>query len=110
MIQLEIYKKALRILEKAMVSTDRRGYAYWTTETYLFWALCRLILDISTRNPVVITRFKRDSEKLLGRELDGDDLWFTTIETDEPKARAERLEHLQNLIKLYEDEKTIKKY
>jgi len=40
----------------------------------------------------------------LGRELDEELFWFTTIETDESKARAERIEHLENLIKLYEDE------
>ena len=105
MKQVEVYKEALRIMEKARATYNfRSGYTYWLVESYFFGGLCRLIDDLSLSSDEVTARFKRDSEKLLGRELDGDDLWFTTIETDEPKARAERLEHLQNLIKLYEDE------
>ena len=104
MIQLEIYKKALRLLEKARAaSSSRSGYTYWMVETYLFGGLCRLIDDISMSSDKVTARFKRDSEIVLGKELDEDDLWFASIYTDEPKARAERLEHLKKLITLYED-------
>lgn len=105
MKQVEIYKKALRVLEKARVSTSRRGYVYWTFETFLFVGLCKLIDDISSSSDEVTARFKRDSEIVLGKELDEDDFWLTDINEDEPKARAERLEHLEKLIKLYEDEK-----
>src|SRR5690625_1057227 len=105
MKQIEIYKKALEVLKKARgAPNSRRVYAYWVVESYLFGGLCRLIDDLSLSSDEVTARFKRDSEKLLGRELDEAALWFTTIETDEPKARAERLEHLKNLIKLYDDE------
>lgn len=103
MKQIEIYKKALRVLKKAEVSTSRGGYTYWTFETFLFVGLCRLIYDISLSSDKATAWFKRDSEIVLGRELDEDDLWFTDMEDDEPKARQERLEHLGKLIKLYED-------
>lgn len=108
--QLDIYKEAIRVLERAEVNTDKLGYAYWVDETYIFGALCILICDLSGSSSrvitqEVITRFKRDSEVVLGKELDEDDLWFTCINDCEPKARAERIEHLKNLIKLYEDGK-----
>lgn len=103
MRQIDIYKKALRVLEKARVATARRGFVYWTAETFHFGGLCKLIDDLSIASAEVISRFKRDSEVVLGKELDEDDLWFTCMEEDEPKARQERLEHLKKLIKLYED-------
>ena len=110
MKQVEVYKEALRILERAEVDTDKLGYAYWVDETYIFGALCILICDTyrsSSRviTQKVITRFKRDSQVVLGKELDEGYLWFTKIEEDEPKARQERVNHLKKLIKLYEDEK-----
>ena len=103
MKQVEVYKEALRIIEKARVSTARRGFVYWTAETFHFAGLCKLIDDISSSSVGVNVRFKRDSEIVLGKELDEGDLWFADIDEDEPKARAERLEHLKELIKLYED-------
>ena len=102
MEQIEIYKKALRLLEKARVSTARRGFVYWTAETFHFAGLCKLIDDISSSSDGVKVRFKRDSETVLGKELDEDDLWFTDIDEDEPKARQERIEHLKKLIELHE--------
>lgn len=105
MKQIEIYKKALRILKRAKTNTDKLGYAYWVDETYIFGALCILICGLSRSSYEVAERFKRDSEIVLGKELDENGLWFTTIETDEPKARKERIEHLKNLIKLYENGK-----
>ena len=105
MEQVEIYKKALGVLEKAGVSTARRGFIYWTAETFHFAGLCKLIDDISSSSDEVNVRFKLDSEIVLGKELDEDDLWFTDIDGCEPKARQERLEHLENLIELYEDGK-----
>src|SRR5699024_10375362 len=102
MKQVEIYKKALRLLEKARVSTARRGFVYWTAETFHFAGLCKLIDDISSSSDGVKVRFKRDSETVLGKELDEDDLWFTDIDEDEPKARQERIEHLKKLIELHE--------
>lgn len=104
MKQLEIYKEALRIMEKAKVTTTWLGYTYWMVESYLFWGLCRLIDDLSLSSDEVTARFKRDSEMTLGRKLYAGDLWFTHIKEDEPKAISERIEHLKKLIKLYEDE------
>jgi|SRR5690625_3773926 len=104
MKQIEVYKEALRVLEKAEVSTSRGGYTYWTFETFLFVGLCRLIYDISLSSDKATAWFKRDSEIVLGRELDEDDFWFTDIKEDELKARQERIDHLKALIKLYEDE------
>ena len=105
MEQVDVYKKALRLLEKARAASfPRSGCTCWMAESYLFGGLCRLIYDLSTRNYAVIRQFKRDSETVLGKELDEGVLWFTKIEEDEPKARAERIEHLKKLIKLYGDE------
>lgn len=106
MKQVEVYKEALRILDKARVAyCFRSGYSYWTVESYLFGGLCRLIDDISSSSDEVNVRFKRDSEVVIGKELDEGVLWFTKIEEDEPKAKKERIEHLKKLIKLYEDGK-----
>ena len=105
MKQLEIYKKALIVLEKSRaVHLSKSVFDYWTAETYFFGGLCRLIRDITSEDSRVLSRFKRDSETVLSRKLHENDLWFTSINEDEPKARQERLEHLKKLIKLYEDE------
>ena len=105
MKQVEIYKEALRILEKAKVTITWVGYVVWKFETFHFWALCPLIRDITSEDSRVLSRFKRDSEIVLSRNLLEDDLWFTDINKDEPKARKERIEQLKKLIKLYENEK-----
>src|SRR5690625_1337530 len=89
MKQLEIYKKALRILGRAEVDTDKFGYAYWVDETYVFGALCILICALSRSSDEVATRFKRDSEKVLGNKLNDSKYWFTDIKEDELKARSE---------------------
>src|SRR5690625_4134043 len=104
MKQVEIYKKALEVLKKAEVSSGKLGF--WTFETFLFVGLCPLIKDITSEDSRVLSRFKQDSEIVLCRKLHEGDFWFTEIEVDEPKARAERLEHLEKLIKLYEYETT----
>ena len=105
MKQVEVYKEALRIIEKAKLTITWVGYVFWKFETFCFWSLCPLIRDITSEDSRVISRFKRDSETVLSRKLREDDLWFTHINKDEPKARKERIEHLKKLIKLYEDEK-----
>ena len=101
--QLKAYKKALEVLEKAEVTTDKSGSLYWVNEKCLFEGLCYLIRNLSQTNTKVITQFKRDSEVMLGKELYEGVLWFTQIDYNEPKARQERINHLKNLIKLYED-------
>lgn len=103
MTQLEIYKKALRIMEKAGVSSDKLGFDFWAFETLHFWALCPLIRDNAPEDSRVPSRFKKDSEIVLDKELDEDRFWFTNMNEDEPKARKERVEHLKELIKLYEN-------
>lgn len=101
---MKVYKKALRIMEEAKVTTTWLGRVSWKFEMQHFWALCPLIRDIISEDIRVLSRFKRDSEIVLSRNLLENDFWFTDIKEDEPKARAERIEHLKKLIKLYGDE------
>lgn len=110
MTQLDIYKEAHRQLSEAVpVSILFDGFDMWRGPDLTFPGLCPLIYRIAQVGKAddlcgVMFRFAEDSEKLLGRELDDEIFWFTEIEVDEPKARAERLEHLEKLIKLYEDD------
>lgn len=105
MKQVEVYKEALRIMERAKLTITWVGYVFWKFETFCFWSLCPLIRTITSEDRRVISRFKLDSETVLSRNLLENDLWFTHINKDEPKARKERIEHLKNLIKLYENGK-----
>lgn len=110
MRQIDIYKEAHRQLSEAEpVSITFDGFDMWQGPDLAFPGLCPLIHRIAKVGSVgdlceVLTRFAEDSEKILGRELHEGIFWFTEIEVDEPKARQERLEHLEKLIKLYEDE------
>ena len=104
MTQLEIYKEALNVMRDARVL----GVGYWEFG-YKFAGLCTLIYRISVpflcdRSAAAEKQFVRDSERILGRGLPTEEYWFTEIEVDEPRARAERVEHLEKLIKLYEDD------
>ena|SRR5699024_1023259 len=102
MTQLEIYKEALKVMREARIR-DR-----WHGEFgYEFAGLCALIHRIADPLPCdgpseAEKQFVRDSERILGRSLPTRAYWFTGIEVDETKARAERIEHLNRLIKLYE--------
>src|SRR5690625_4687837 len=110
MKQIGIYKEAYRQLNEAVpVSIESNCFDAWCGPDYMFTGLCPLVYRIAKE--VIgdglfrtVSRFVKDSKKILGRELHEEGYWFTKIEVDEPKARAERLEHLKNLIKLYEDE------
>ena len=104
MKQVEIYKEALKVMRDARVHSIG-----WWEFGYKFAGLCALIHRIADPLPCdgpseAEKQFVRDSERVLGRGLPPDDYWFTEIEHNEPKARAERIEHLKKLIKLYEDE------
>lgn len=107
MTQLEIYKEALNVMRDARV----KGVGWWEFG-YLFAGLCGLIRRIDDSIPCdslpcdwpskAEKQFVRDSGRVLGRDLPSDAYWFTEIEHNEPMARAERIEHLSKLIKLYE--------
>ena len=103
MNQIEIYKEALKVMRDARV----RSVGYWEFG-YEFAGLCTLIYWVDDPLPCdrpskAEKQFVRDSERILGRGLPADAYWFTEIELNEPKARAERIEHLNKLIELYED-------
>lgn len=112
MRQIDIYKEAHRQLSEAVPdSIAFDGFDMWQGPDHKFTGLCALVHRIAQVGGGgvhylygVLTRFAEDSEKILGRELHEEIFWFTEIEVDEPKARAERLEHLEKLIKLYEDD------
>src|SRR5690625_2585805 len=111
MKQVDIYKEAYRqLIEAVPVSISSDSFDMWQGPDYMFTGLCPLIYRIVHAGNAdgflrVLKRFAEDSEEILGRELSEEMFWFIKIEVDEPKARAERLEHLEKLIKLYEDEK-----
>lgn len=105
MTQLGIYKEALKVMREARI----RDRWHWEFGWYAFSCLCTLVCRVSdsydrSRTGEVFRQFEKDSEKVLGRELSVGSFWFTEIERNEPEARAERVEHLEKLIKLYEDD------
>ena len=102
MTQLEIYKEALKVMHDARA----HGIGYWEFG-HRFAGLCELIRGIADPLPCdgpseAEKQFVRDSERILGGGLPTFAYWFTKIERNEPKARAERIDHLNKLIKLYE--------
>lgn len=102
MTQLEIYKEALNVMREARIR-DRWHWEFG----YAFSGLCTLVSRVSDsydrfRSDEACRQFVKDSEKVLGRELSVGSFWFTEIVVDEPKACAERIDHLNKLIKLYE--------
>lgn len=107
MTQLELYKEALRILKdsKLWQSPSLRTKDF-NHGAFYFSGLCELLDRINFDNGRDVDssamRFKAQSENVLGRELDEYTYWFTDIKTDENLAKSERVEHLENLIKLYE--------
>ena len=119
MTQLEIYKVALRVMDNAKF--EKEVHPWWQANINLsingttldkgicFSGLCCLVWGIiiasgSEESVKMELRFIEDSEKVLGNGFNDSKYWFTDMEEDEPKARAERIEHLKKLIKLYEDE------
>lgn len=109
MKQVDIYKKALKVMEGAVLVRNDLGITYWEYNGAKFSGLCYLIwviiLEVGITEAVEMElRFIEDSEKVLGNKLNDSKYWFTDIEEDEPRARQERIDHLEKLIKLYEDE------
>ena len=105
MKQLEAYKRALKVMEGAVVVRDNFGFKYWKYNGVEFAGLCSLLQVVPTVVNCSSYQFVQDSKKVLDKvDLPRFGLWFTNMDDDEPKARAERIEHLEKLIKLYEDE------
>ena len=121
MKQVDIYKEALDIMKG--VNTDGYwGYGFYHETSigeFHFVGLCKLlsiIVDHSSKvdhnsnwvklkNENVQNDLLKDSEKILGKKLDKDSFWFINPKYNVDKAKKERIEHLEKLIKLYEDEK-----
>ena len=105
MKQVEAYKEALKVMEEAGIVYNDFGIPYWEYDGEEFAGLCTLLKVVPTVVNCSLNQFVQDSKKVLGVEsLPRLKFWFTCIDDDEPKARQERIEHLENLIKLYEGE------
>lgn len=114
MTQLELYKKALEIMKG--VNTDGYwGYGFYHETSigeFHFVGLCKLlsiIVDHSSncgklKNETVQNDLLKDSEKILGKKLGKDSFWFINPKYNVDKAKKERINHLKELIKLYENE------
>ena len=106
MKQVEIYKEALEVLEEAGIVYNDFGIPYWEYNGEEFAGLCTLLRVVLLVDSYSLCQFTLDSKKVLGvKSLSRLKFWFTCIDDCEPKARAERIEHLKELIKLYEDER-----
>lgn len=108
MTQLELYKEALRILKDSKLQQrPPLRIKEFNHGVFYFSGLCELLDRINYENGRDMSAsdmlFKAQSEKVLGRELDEDTFWFTLIEDDTKLAKQERIEHLEKLIKLYEN-------
>lgn len=119
MKQIEVYTKAL----EAMVSAKYRYFSgLWTTRILVtnartneecvyridFRGLCHLLSHIQhflkiNHIPYEPLKFIEDSERILGRELSGSGYWFLLPHQGCTKARLVRIDHLKELIKLYEN-------
>ena len=112
MTQLELYKEALDLIKKSIYIDEMSSWAIsYKTESGLYTSisfngLCRMIETLGEMNGglgyVSGQRFKSESEAVLGIELSMGKYWFTRANVDPVKAKSERVEHLENLIKLYE--------
>lgn len=105
MKRIEIYKKMLRVLRGSSTSElvfMGNTYIYFTPSVYhrktvgvvIFPGLCDLYRELSS-NPV--TDFVADAKKVLGSKARAGNYWFNT--TDPEKAKQERIEFLNKLIK-----------
>src|SRR5690625_346600 len=104
MKQVDIYKESLKVMEEARVVRDDFGIPYWEYNEEEFAGLCTLLRVVLLVDSYSLGQFTLDSKKVLGvKSLSRLKFWFTCIDDCEPKARQERINHLENLIKLYED-------
>lgn len=106
MTQVEFYKTAKKLMESAKAS---RMHVYWEAviegEPYYFDTLRNLTVGLSNTDGYswrLGQGYFEDSARVLGRSMPIGEGCFTSIRENEPKARAERVEHLEKLIKLYE--------
>ena len=112
MTQLELYKEALDLMKKSTYIVEMGCWAIsYKTASGLytgiaFNGLCRIIETLGEMNGglgyVSGQRLKSESEAVLGIELSRGKYWFTRPSVDPEKAKQERIQHLENLIKLYE--------
>jgi len=107
MKQVEFYKTVKNLLESAKASSMN---IYWEVEIegepYYFDTLHNLMVVLSNQTGYswrLGQGYFDDSVRVLGKAMPIGESCFTSIRYNEPKARAERLEHLEKLIKLYED-------
>lgn len=114
-LQLEIYKSMLEVLKGSSFSA--RGTIFIYNNGQISYAgLCDLINTVAQDSEYEIgeilyiaNKFRKDSEELLNKNLNENSYWFDypKIDSDiEDRLRALnlRIEHLKNLIKLYEHE------
>lgn len=104
MKRIDIYKKMLRILRgsEADVHSWSEGYVFFTPSVYhrktigvvIFPGLCELYCKLSG-NPV--SEFVSDAKKIIGDKARAGNYWFNT--TDAEKAKQERMDFLNKLIK-----------
>ena len=112
MTQLELYKEALDLMKKSTYIVEMGCWtiSYKTASglhtSIIFNGLCRIIETLSEMNGglgyVSGQRLKSESESVLGIELSMGKYWFTAPFLVEKLAKQERIQHLENLIKLYE--------
>ena len=101
--QLEAYKEALKVMERAVTVYEDSGFVYWKCNGVEFAGLCHLLKGVLLVDIYSSEQFIQDSKRVLGvKSLPRFEFWFTETEEDERKARQERINHLKELIKLYE--------
>ena len=92
-------------MEGAVLVRDDLGLTYWEYNGVVFLGLCKVLKRVLSVGDCSLDQFMQDSKKILNKDLKDSEFWFTRVGGDEPKARKERVEHLESLIKLYEDGK-----
>lgn len=111
MKRIEIYKKMLRILKASKAKKYIKGdeiYVLFTTSdlhrklsgNFEFYGLCALYRKMNRES---VYEFVVDAKKVLGDKARAGNYWFNT--TDAEKAKQERIEFLNKLIKNFSNGK-----